>query len=144
MILKTIWKSSMSKKCKLFAWSLLHGCINTAEKLWKRLSQWCLNPNRCVLCKTHFENINHIFTTCAAAIFIWIFFFFENLLNWHHDNKSIANLCEHICRFKTKKKQKMIHLLQYDCHIPLDYLAWQKQLNIQQQSQNRDWFMGRH
>ena len=106
----------MTKKCKFFIWSLLHGCIKTIEKLQKRLPQWCLNPNWCVLCKTHLEIIDHIFTTCDAAIFIWKKI--ENLLNWEHDNTSIADFCEHI-RHINQKKQKRIHLVQHDCHFSL-------------------------
>ena len=45
-------------------WSLFYESINTTDVLQKRLPNTYLQPNRCVLCKSVAEGLNHIFTSC--------------------------------------------------------------------------------
>ncbi|KAL0559838.1 hypothetical protein IC582_000218 [Cucumis melo] len=64
---KTLWKVEFPKKCKFFIWTLIHGCINTADRLQKRLPNWTLSPNWCYMCNKSQEDINHLFIHCPYS-----------------------------------------------------------------------------
>ena len=80
---RNLWKSSITKKCKFFIWSLIHDWINTADNLQKRLPSMQLRPNWCVMCRKNEENKDHLFLHCSYAATIWKKFKFAAQLELH-------------------------------------------------------------
>ena len=41
------------------------------EVLQRRQPKTCINPNRCVMCHSHYETSDHLFVNCRATNFLW-------------------------------------------------------------------------
>ena len=63
-ILSQVWKFNIPQKLKCFIWLAFNKKKNTLDNPCKR--GW-LGPNRCSLCKTDVESIDHMFVGCPFA-----------------------------------------------------------------------------
>ena len=65
---KGIWVENVPSKLAFFAWEATWGRILTIDRLQKR--GWQI-PNRCYLCGSEEENVNHLFIHCTVASVLW-------------------------------------------------------------------------
>lgn len=86
-----LWNSKLSKKCRFFVWSLFHESINSVDNLQKRLPNTYLHPNRCVLCKSIVEDMNHIFISCHFTKSLSVRLFSQ--VGRHLDTNNTNSLC---------------------------------------------------
>ena len=83
--MKIIWNSSVQPKVNFFPWEAAWGKVLTLDQVQKR--GWAL-ANRCYLCQTHEETIDHLLLHCEETRDVWKLFFTlfhsvrETLLGW--------------------------------------------------------------
>ncbi|RVX06659.1 hypothetical protein CK203_029469 [Vitis vinifera] len=65
---KFLWSSKASSKVKAFSWLVVHGKVNTNNKLQLRRPYKSLCPQWCILCKGNRESIDHLFLHCPVTI----------------------------------------------------------------------------
>ena len=65
---KGIWVENVPSKLAFFAWEATWGRVLTLDRLQKRGWQF---PNRCYLCGSDEENINHLLIHCTVASVLW-------------------------------------------------------------------------
>ena len=63
-----IWVENVPTKLVFFAWEAAWGKVLTLDRLQKR--GWQL-PNRCYLCGSEEENVNHLLIHCTMARVLW-------------------------------------------------------------------------
>ncbi|CAN1815968.1 hypothetical protein LINPERHAP1_LOCUS27616 [Linum perenne] len=63
-----IWLKGVPPKIQAFSWLVFHGKIASLDNLQKRGFQLA---NRCVLCSSNLESINHLFLRCEFAERVW-------------------------------------------------------------------------
>ncbi|KAK9086501.1 hypothetical protein Syun_028895 [Stephania yunnanensis] len=68
---KGLWKAMIPSKAKFFGWLLLHGGLNTYEKLQRRMPHLFISPHCCFMCMMESENVNHLFFQCNVACQVW-------------------------------------------------------------------------
>ncbi|TYK29578.1 LINE-1 retrotransposable element ORF2 protein [Cucumis melo var. makuwa] len=103
---KTLWKVEFPKKCKFFIWTLIHGCINTADRLQKRLPNWALSPNWCYMCNKSQEDINHLFIHCPYSQQLWSKA--KALLKWNRTPTDVQSLVQNICSLNIRNQKGLI------------------------------------
>ncbi|RVW52060.1 hypothetical protein CK203_079593 [Vitis vinifera] len=65
---KGIWVENVPSKLAFFAWEATWGRVLTIDRLQKRV--WQI-PNRCYLCGSDEENVNHLLIHCTVASVLW-------------------------------------------------------------------------
>ncbi|RVW14448.1 putative mitochondrial protein [Vitis vinifera] len=65
---KGIWVENVPSKLAFFAWEATWGRVLTIDRLQKR--GWQI-PNRCYLCGSDEENVNHLLIHCIVASVLW-------------------------------------------------------------------------
>ena len=95
-ILTQVWKFNISQKLKCFTWMDFNMKINTWDNLCKR--GW-IGPNRCSLCKTDAETIDHIFVGCSFVqeVILSLGRIFDVHLTW-----TASSLLENLTRWFSK------------------------------------------
>ncbi|RVW71406.1 Uridylate kinase [Vitis vinifera] len=68
---KFLWSSKAPSKVKALAWLVVHGKVNTNDKLQLRRPYKSLCPQWCILCKGNGESIDHRFLHCPVTIGLW-------------------------------------------------------------------------
>ncbi|RVW64358.1 hypothetical protein CK203_047027 [Vitis vinifera] len=68
---KFLWSSKAPSKVKALAWLVVHGKVNTNDKLQLRRPYKSLCPQWCILCKGNGELIDHLFLHCPITIGLW-------------------------------------------------------------------------
>ena len=68
---KTIWKTSVPAKVKVFIWLLVLGKVNVHTTMQKRRPYHYLSPGWCVLCKKENKSIDHLFLHCQFSFRLW-------------------------------------------------------------------------
>ncbi|KAH0748008.1 hypothetical protein KY290_027240 [Solanum tuberosum] len=69
-----IFQNQARPKATFTLWLCLHGKMLTTE----RLNKWGMNVDpTCVLCRSYFEDKDHLFTECSYGNQVW-----NRLLNW--------------------------------------------------------------
>ena len=76
LLVKFLWKSKVPSKVKALAWLVVHGKVNTNDKLQLRRPYKSLSSQWCILCKGNGESIDHLFLHCPLTIGLW-----HNLFN---------------------------------------------------------------
>lgn len=67
----SFWKSKSPKRVNISVWIMLHGSLNCASILQKKLPSHCLSPHMCPLYLNHQENLQHLFFDCFYAAKCW-------------------------------------------------------------------------
>ncbi|KAJ9677832.1 hypothetical protein PVL29_022672 [Vitis rotundifolia] len=65
---KGVWVENVPSKLAFFAWEATWGRVLTIDRLQKR--GWQM-PNRCYLCGSEEENVNHLLIQCTVAGGLW-------------------------------------------------------------------------
>ena len=65
---KGIWVENVPSKLAFFAWEATWGRVLTMDRLQKR--GWQI-PNRCYLCGSDEESVNHLLIHCTVASVLW-------------------------------------------------------------------------
>ena len=68
---KFLWSSKVPSKVKALAWLVVHGKVNTNDKLQLRKPYKSLCPQWYILCKGNGELINHLFLHCPVINGLW-------------------------------------------------------------------------
>ena len=68
---KIIWNSCVQPKLSFFAWEASWGRVLTLDRLQKR---GCALANRCFLCQTSEESIDHLLLHCEKTREVWMLF----------------------------------------------------------------------
>ncbi|RVW15386.1 putative ribonuclease H protein [Vitis vinifera] len=68
---KFLWSLKAPSKVKDLAWLVVHGKVNTNNKLQLRRPYKSLCPQLCILCKGNGESIDHLFLHCPVTIGLW-------------------------------------------------------------------------
>ncbi|CAN1229732.1 hypothetical protein LINPERPRIM_LOCUS3181 [Linum perenne] len=68
---KAIWIHHVPSKIQCFLWMAFHGKIETIDNLQRRGFQL---PNRCVLCCSDVETIDHLLIHCSFSTKVWKMF----------------------------------------------------------------------
>lgn len=76
----SVWECPSPSKVKVLKWLIVHGKVNTLDRIELNIFKLCLSPNWCVLCKRNLEDINHLFLHCSIA---------HNLWSKHQNNMSV-------------------------------------------------------
>ncbi|RVW99804.1 putative ribonuclease H protein [Vitis vinifera] len=71
LLAKFLWSSKAPSKVKDLAWLVVHGKVNTNDKLQLRRPYKSLCPQWCILCKGNGESIDHLFLHCPVTIGLW-------------------------------------------------------------------------
>lgn len=91
-----LWTSTLPKKCKVFIGTIMHRCLNTADKIQARHPFMSLCLNWCVLCRQNIEDLEHLFFHYPYAVSIW-----------HYLQRGGLNLSTFVSFFHIT--QKLIH-----------------------------------
>jgi hypothetical protein len=76
---KSVWKSKAPPRVAFFVWTAVHSKILTLDNLGRR---GLVVVNRCWLCESDVESVDHLLLHCAAARDLWIAFFARFGLCW--------------------------------------------------------------
>ena len=76
LMAKFMWKSKAPAKDKALAWLVVHGKVNTNDKLQLRRPYKSLCPQCRILCKGNGESIDHLFLHCPLTLGLWHKLFF--------------------------------------------------------------------
>jgi hypothetical protein len=76
---KSVWKSKAPPRVAFFVWTAIHSKILTLDNLGRR---GLVVVNRCWLCETEGESVDHLLLHCAAARDLWNAFFARFGLCW--------------------------------------------------------------
>jgi hypothetical protein len=76
---KSVWKSKAPPRVAFFVWTAVHSKILTLDNLGRR---GLVVVNRCWLCETDGESVDHLLLNCAVARDLWITFFARFGLCW--------------------------------------------------------------
>jgi hypothetical protein len=76
---KSVWKSKAPHRVAFFVWTAVHNKILTLDNLGRR---GLVVVNRCWLCETDGESVDHLLIHCAAARDLWNAFFARFGLCW--------------------------------------------------------------
>ena len=68
---KFLWSSKAPSKVKALTWLVVHGKVNTNDKLQLKRPYKSLCPQWCILCKGNGELIDHLFLHCPITIGLW-------------------------------------------------------------------------
>ena len=68
---KFLWRSKVPSKVKALTWLVIHGKVNTNDKLQLRRPFKSLCPRWCILCKRNGESFDHLFLHCPLTIGLW-------------------------------------------------------------------------
>ncbi|KAL6327159.1 hypothetical protein AAG906_015198 [Vitis piasezkii] len=79
---KFLWRSKAPSKVKALAWLVVHGKVNTNDKLQLRRPYKSLCSQWCILCKGNGESIDHLFLHCPLTIGLWHKLFNLAGLDW--------------------------------------------------------------
>ena len=71
LLAKFLWSSRAPSKVKALAWLVVHGKVNTNDKLQLSRPYKPLCPQWCILCKGNGESIDHLFLHCPVTIGLW-------------------------------------------------------------------------
>jgi hypothetical protein len=100
-----IWRAKAERKCRFFAWTLLHKKILTANNLLKR--GWT-DDTECKLCNSDQETPVHLCKDCPFAKEVWAIlkqWLNLSVLNSVNSQGTIYSFWWH-CRRKVDKKQR--------------------------------------
>ncbi|KAM7256893.1 hypothetical protein ACFE04_012634 [Oxalis oulophora] len=65
---KLIWGQNRNPRYNFVAWLALQGKLTTKTRLYK----WGICPdNKCVLCKSRDETVEHLFFSCKFSMVVW-------------------------------------------------------------------------
>ncbi|XP_057811338.1 uncharacterized protein LOC131025559 [Salvia miltiorrhiza] len=67
-----IWRALVPHKMKITAWRIVKGRVATFENLLRRHIQLPPSSTNCIFCKSHTEDMNHLFFTCSQTVEIWL------------------------------------------------------------------------
>lgn len=93
------------KKVKFFLWEVSHNAINTCNSVHRRFPHMALSPHRCIICKSNFDSLSHLFINChfvnrfwkeISSLFGWITAFpndINNLLSYTLTNHPLRRSC---------------------------------------------------
>jgi hypothetical protein len=76
---KSVWKSKAPPRVAFFVWTAVHSKILTLDNLGRR---GLVVVNRCWLCESDVESVDHLLLHCAVARDLWIAFFARFGLCW--------------------------------------------------------------
>jgi hypothetical protein len=76
---KSVWRSKAPPRVAFFVWTAAHSKILTLDNLGRR---GLVVVNRCWLCETEGESVDHLLLHCAAARGLWSAFFARFGLCW--------------------------------------------------------------
>ncbi|XP_047335900.1 uncharacterized protein LOC124939472 [Impatiens glandulifera] len=85
---KELWKIKLPSRITLFAWEAIHGGILTQDKLKNKGFRLA---NRCVICESFEETINHLLLDCHMAKEIWSLI--QNIINLQWEMPLIMGEC---------------------------------------------------
>lgn len=57
-VFSAIWRTKIPRKVKFFTWQVLLGCVNTLDRLVKKMRS-LVTPSCCILCQKVEENLDH-------------------------------------------------------------------------------------
>jgi hypothetical protein len=76
---KSVWKSKAPPRVAFFVWTAVHSKILTLDNLGRR---GLVVVNRCWLCESDVESVDHLLLHCAVARDLWTTFFARFGLCW--------------------------------------------------------------
>jgi hypothetical protein len=76
---KSIWRTKVPLKVAFFAWTAAQGKILTLDNLRKK---HVIVIDRCCMCKTNGESVDHLLLHCEVARALWNAFFSRFSLSW--------------------------------------------------------------
>jgi hypothetical protein len=76
---KSVWKSKAPPRVAFFVWTAMHNKILTLDNIGRR---GLVVVNRCWLCESDVESVDHLLLHCAVARDLWITFFARFGLCW--------------------------------------------------------------
>ncbi|CAN0839651.1 Putative ribonuclease H protein At1g65750 [Linum grandiflorum] len=65
---EVVWSKCVPTKVQAFVWMVYYKKVATVDNLQRRGMQM---PNRCVLCYSNIETVNHILLHCSFTIKVW-------------------------------------------------------------------------
>ena len=68
---KSIWKTGIPPKVKIFAWMAAWRRVNTCDVLQSRRPNRALSPSWCILCRQDAESVDHLIIRCRFSQIIW-------------------------------------------------------------------------
>lgn len=104
---KLIWKTKLPPKVICFSWTALHEACLTQDNLRRRKIQMA---NRCYMCHSSLESVNHLLLHCTVASEIWNMFFLLFGLSWVMP-RSTKEACSSWSQLKVEKTIKNIWLM---------------------------------
>ncbi|XP_026378108.1 uncharacterized protein LOC113272494 [Papaver somniferum] len=105
-----IWKRSVPTKVSFFVWLIHHNAILTQNNLKKK--GWKL-ANRCILCKSNEETIDHLFIHCPEMYDVWMFFMKEFHRDWVISESATNLFIEQQARGLTENGRTIWELLPF-------------------------------
>lgn len=102
---EAIWEDFYPEKVKFFLWEVSHNAINTCNSVHRRFPHMALSPHRCIICKSNFDSLSHLFINChfvnrfwkeISSLFGWITAFpndINNLLSYTLTNHPLRRSC---------------------------------------------------
>lgn len=78
----SIWRCHAPNKYKFLSWLVWMGRINVSTVMQRRWPTLNLQPSRCVLCKNHGEDLDHLFLNCEFTMNLWQALLDELNLSW--------------------------------------------------------------
>jgi hypothetical protein len=76
---KSIWRTKAPPRVAFFAWTTTRSKILTFDNLRRR---GIIMVNRCWLCESEKESVDHLLLHCGAASTLWNAFFTRFSLSW--------------------------------------------------------------
>ena len=123
---KFLWSSKAPSKVKALAWLVVHGKVNTNDKLQLRRPYKSLCSQWCILCKGNRESIDHLFLHCPVTIGLWHKLFNLAVLAWVPP-RSIVNMM--VIAFKGLGNSLRGKILWQIACLTLLWMVWQERNN---------------